>query len=315
MTAVAQSPVRAIDAQGIIEAADIEGVINQLDRDLIALAPVKTRIREIAALLVVDQLRDQAGLSSTRPTLHMCFTGNPGTGKTTVAMRMAELLHRLGYIQRNHLVAVTRDDLVGQYVGHTAPKTREVLKRAYGGVLFIDEAYYLYRPENERDYGVEAIEILLQAMENDRERLVVILAGYKDRMDDFFRLNPGMSSRVAHHIDFPDYTVGELLEIGRLMLDREAYVFSPEAEEVFRAYIERRLERPRFAHGRSVRNAIERARLRHAGRIYDRARGGAQPTVQELMRIEAQDILGSRVFADSEGDLAEPRVEELEMQS
>ncbi|MEA2147985.1 MAG: hypothetical protein QOG59_3572, partial [Solirubrobacteraceae bacterium] len=251
-----------------------------------------------AALLLVDQLRRQAGLSSTRPTLHMCFTGNPGTGKTTVAMRMAELLHRLGYIDANKLVAVTRDDLVGQYVGHTAPKTREVLKRANGGVLFIDEAYYLYRPENERDYGVEAIEILLQAMENDRDRIVVILAGYEDRMDDFFRLNPGMSSRVAHHIDFPDYTVPDLLAIARLMLASESYAFTPDAEAAFASYLELRLQRPWFAHGRSVRNAIERARLRQAGRIYDRARAGESPTVAQLTHIEAQDILKSRVFSD-----------------
>src|SRR6185312_942720 len=213
--------------------------------------------REISALLVIDRLRREVGLESRRPTLHMSFTGNPGTGKTTVAMRIAQILHRLGYIERNHVSAVTRDDLVGQYVGHTAPKTREVLKRAAGGVLFIDEAYYLYRPENERDYGVEAIEILLQAMENERERLVVILAGYKDRMDEFFALNPGMSSRVAHHIDFPDYTPDELLQIGRLMLSAEHYEFSSDAEEVFREYIVRRMRRPRFAHARSVRNGIE----------------------------------------------------------
>jgi probable Rubsico expression protein CbbX len=245
---------------------------------------------------VVDQLRRQAGLSATRPTLHMSFTGNPGTGKTTVALRMAGLLHRLGYIERNHVVAVTRDDLVGQYVGHTAPKTKEVVKRAYGGVLFIDEAYYLYRPENERDYGVEAIEILLQVMENERQRLVVILAGYKDRMDDFFRLNPGMSSRVAHHIEFPDYTVDELLGIARLMLDSESYVLTPDAEQAFREYLDRRLRRPRFAHGRSVRNAIERARLRHADRIYELVRHGEQPSVDDLVRIEAQDILKSSFF-------------------
>jgi len=290
------------DFAATFEAVDIEPVLGQLDRELVALAPVKTRIREIAALLVVDQLRRQAGLSAGRPTLHMCFTGNPGTGKTTVALRMADLLHRLGYIERNRVVAVTRDDLVGQYVGHTAPKTREVLKRAYGGVLFIDEAYYLYRPENERDYGVEAIEILLQVMENERERLVVILAGYKDRMDDFFKLNPGMSSRVAHHIDFPDYTIDELLAIARLMLDGEAYTFSPEAEQAFRDYLVRRMRQPRFAHGRSVRNAIERARLRHANRVYEDARAGRLPTVEDLVRLEAQDILKSRVFGDGDGD-------------
>jgi probable Rubsico expression protein CbbX len=288
-------------------AANIEAVLDELDRDLVALKPVKTRIREISALLVVDRLRRQAGLAAGRPSLHMCFTGNPGTGKTTVAMRMADILHRLGYIDRNHVVAVTRDDLVGQYVGHTAPKTKEVLKRAFGGVLFIDEAYYLYRPENERDYGVEAIEILLQVMENDRDRLVVILAGYKDRMDDFFRLNPGMSSRVAHHIDFPDYSAAELLRIGELMLAAENYVLSEDAEQAFREYIVRRMRRPRFAHARSVRNGIERARLRHANRVYEAVRTGAEPTVDELRRIEAQDILKSSVF-DEDRPTAPERV-------
>jgi probable Rubsico expression protein CbbX len=285
------------DISAIVRQANIEAVLDELDRDLVALRPVKTRIREISALLVIDQLRRHAGLAAARPTLHMSFTGNPGTGKTTVAMRMADILHRLGYVERNHVVAVTRDDLVGQYVGHTAPKTKDVLKRAYGGVLFIDEAYYLYRPENERDYGVEAIEILLQVMENDRDRLVVILAGYQDRMDEFFRLNPGMSSRVAHHIDFPDYTPEELLRIGRLMLSAEHYAFSPEAEEVFRQYIVRRMRQPRFAHARSVRNGIERARLRHANRVYESVRTGTtEPTLEMLTQIEAQDIRRSSVF-------------------
>ncbi len=286
--------------------ANIEGVLDELDRELVALRPVKSRIREISALLVIDQLRRQVGLAAGRPSLHMCFTGNPGTGKTTVAMRMADLLHRLGYIERNRVVAVTRDDLVGQYVGHTAPKTKEVLKRAFGGVLFIDEAYYLYRPENERDYGVEAIEILLQVMENERDRLVVILAGYQDRMDEFFRLNPGMSSRVAHHIDFPDYTAAELLSIGQLMLAAENYVFSEDAEQAFGEYIARRRRRPRFAHARSVRNGIERARLRHANRVYEAVRTGAAPTVEMLTRIEAQDILRSSVF-DEDGQTAPER--------
>ena len=296
MIALAEATPQAPDIDAILRDGQIEHVLDELDRELVALAPVKTRIREISALLIVDRLRRQAGLSAGRPTLHMSFTGNPGTGKTTVAMRMADILHRLGYIERNHVVAVTRDDLVGQYVGHTAPKTKEVLKRAYGGVLFIDEAYYLYRPENDRDYGVEAVEILLQVMENERDRLVVILAGYKDRMDEFFRLNPGMSSRVAHHIDFPDYTIEELLAIARLMLTTEAYEFSPEATEAFGEYLEHRVRRPRFAHARSVRNAIERARLRHANRIYEAARAGEQPTLEELVRIEAQDIRASSLF-------------------
>jgi probable Rubsico expression protein CbbX len=289
MTAL-QAVAAADDAVAEID-IDIEPVLAQLDRDLVALVPVKSRLREIAALLVVDEMRRRAGLTAARPTLHMCFTGNPGTGKTTVAMRTAEILYRLGYIKRNHVVAVTRDDLVGQYVGHTAPKTKEVLKRAYGGVLFIDEAYYLYRPENERDYGVEAIEILLQVMENERERLVVILAGYRDRMDEFFTLNPGMASRIAHHIDFPDYGTDELLAIGRLMLSEASYELAPGAESALRAQLAGAAARPRFAHARSVRNAVERARLRHANRIYDAVRAGAATTPLALMQIEAQDIV------------------------
>jgi len=298
MSVVDEVQPKREDIAALVREANIEAVLDELDRDLVALRPVKTRIREISALLVIDQLRRQAGLAAGRPSLHMCFTGNPGTGKTTVAMRMADILHRLGYIERNHVVAVTRDDLVGQYVGHTAPKTKEVLKRAFGGVLFIDEAYYLYRPENDRDYGVEAIEILLQVMENERDRLVVILAGYKDRMDEFFRLNPGMSSRVAHHIDFPDYTAEELLRIGKLMLSSENYAFTEDAEQAFHEYVVRRMRRPRFAHARSVRNGIERARLRHANRVYEAVRTGVEPTIEMLTQIDAQDILKSSVFED-----------------
>src|SRR5690554_6416395 len=227
----------AIDLEAEFHASNNQEVLDKLDRELVGLKPVKTRIREIAALLLVDRVRDRLGLSSETPTLHMSFTGNPGTGKTTVALRMAEILHRLGYVREGHLVAVTRDDLVGQYIGHTAPKTKEVIKKAMGGVLFIDEAYYLYRPENERDYGQEAIEILLQEMENSREDLVVILAGYKDRMGRFFRSNPGMSSRIAHHIDFPDYSSEELFAIAQLMLGQMQYTLSDEAAETLREYI------------------------------------------------------------------------------
>jgi probable Rubsico expression protein CbbX len=281
-------------------AGDIEGVLAQLDADLVALEPVKRRIREIAALLVIDRLRREHDLTSTRPSLHMSFTGNPGTGKTTVALRMAEILHRLGYIEKPKVVSVTRDDLVGQYVGHTAPKTREVLKRARGGVLFIDEAYYLYRPENERDYGQEAIEILLQVMEAERDALVVVLAGYRDRMETFFASNPGMGSRVAHHIHFPDFDVDELIAIGDLMLDQQGYELTPDAREAFGAYVERRVRRPRFAHGRSIRNAIERARMRQASRLYDRREALER---RDLVTIEAADILASSVFADEDGDL------------
>ena len=270
-------------------------VIDELDRDLVGLAPVKARVRDIAALLVVDRLRLNLGLEAQTPSLHMSFTGNPGTGKTTVALRMATILHRLGYVRKGHLVAVTRDDLVGQYIGHTAPKTREVLKKAMGGVLFIDEAYYLYRPENERDYGQEAIEILLQVMENQRDDLVVILAGYRDRMDTFFESNPGMRSRIAHHVDFPDYEHGALLDIATRMLCQSHYQFGPGAREAFAEYLTHRLAQPQFANARSVRNALDRARLRQASRLYsdpDRVL-----TRDDLTTIEVADIRASRVFA------------------
>jgi len=269
-------------------------VMDELDRDLVGLAPVKARIREIAALLVIDKLRLNLGLSATSPTLHMSFVGNPGTGKTTVALRMATILHRLGYVRKGHLVAVTRDDLVGQYIGHTAPKTKEVLKKAMGGVLFIDEAYYLYRPENERDYGQEAIEILLQVMENQRDDLVVILAGYKDRMETFFQSNPGFRSRIAHHVDFPDYEAGDLLNIAERMLGEQHYHFGPGAREAFVEYLDRRLRQPQFANARSVRNALERARLRQASRLFSEP--DRELTSDDLTTISESDIRASRVF-------------------
>ena len=273
----------------------IAEVLAQLDRELVGLAPVKSRIRDIAALLLVDKLRAQKGLSGGTPSLHMSFTGNPGTGKTTVALRMAEILHKLGYSRKGHLVAVTRDDLVGQYIGHTAPKTKEILKKAMGGVLFIDEAYYLYRPENERDYGQEAIEILLQVMENNRDDLVVILAGYKDRMDTFFQSNPGMSSRIAHHIDFPDYSATELMEIAQLMLAQMQYKFDEGARRAFEEYLALRITQPHFANARSVRNALDRIRLRHASRLLGQSEAKADEAA--LTTITEADIRASRVFA------------------
>jgi probable Rubsico expression protein CbbX len=280
-----------------LQESGITELLAQLDRELVGLAPVKQRIRDIAALLLVDKMRAQHGLVSGAPSLHMCFSGNPGTGKTTVALRMAAILHRLGYVRKGHLVAVTRDDLVGQYIGHTAPKTREVLKKAMGGVLFIDEAYYLYRPENERDYGQEAIEILLQVMENQRDDLVVILAGYRNRMDTFFESNPGMSSRIAHHIDFPDYGVDELAQIADLMLAAMHYRFDDDAARVFIDYLERRLAQPHFANARSVRNALDRARLRHASRLLQDP--AALDDEAWLATIRAPDLLASRVFANA----------------
>ncbi|RWA67771.1 CbbX protein [Mesorhizobium sp.] len=300
-TEVPQNAVpAAIDLRGEFETSGVKDVLAELDRELIGLAPVKRRIRETAALLLVERARRRMGLAHETPTLHMSFTGNPGTGKTTVALRMADLLHRLGYVRKGHLVSVTRDDLVGQYIGHTAPKTKEILKKAMGGVLFIDEAYYLYRPENERDYGQEAIEILLQVMENQRDDLVVILAGYAQRMDRFFESNPGFRSRIAHHIDFPDYSDDELLRIAEQMLDQQNYLFDTKAITAMADYIARRRAQPHFANARSIRNALDRARLRQANRLFESAKGPLD--AKALSTISAEDITASRVFARKPGE-------------
>ncbi len=293
-TTLSRAEPQKLDLDALYRESHVREALEALDRELVGLVPVKTRVREIAALLLVEKLRRSVGLEAGAPSLHMCFTGNPGTGKTTVAMKMASILHGLGYVRKGHLVAVTRDDLVGQYIGHTAPKTKEVLKRAMGGVLFIDEAYYLYRPENERDYGQEAIEILLQVMENQREDLVVILAGYKDRMERFFSSNPGMASRIAHHIEFPDYSADELQAIARLMLDKLQYRLSDDAARALADYIALRRAQPHFANARSIRNALDRARLRQAKRLFESR--GATLTREALMTIEADDIRASRVF-------------------
>ncbi len=289
----ADGAARTIDLRRAFEESGVGEILAELDRELIGLTPVKRRIRETALLLLVARARKELGLTQETPTLHMSFTGNPGTGKTTVALRMANLLHRLGYIRKGHLVTVTRDDLVGQYIGHTAPKTREVLKRAMGGVLFIDEAYYLFRPENERDYGQEAIEILLQVMENHREDLVVIVAGYADRMETFFSSNPGFRSRIAHHIDFPDYGDAELVAIAELMLAGQSYGLSPAARDALLRYVPKRREQPHFANARSIRNALDRARMRQANRLFE---SPAPVSAADLSTIEAEDILASRVF-------------------
>ena len=284
----------SINLQEEYAKTEISKILNLLDEELVGLAPVKTRIREIAALLLIDKLRRNLGITSGNPGLHMSFTGSPGTGKTTVGLKMADILYQLGYIKKGHLLTVTRDDLVGQYIGHTAPKTKEVLKKAMGGVLFIDEAYYLYKPDNERDYGSEAIEILLQVMENQRDELVVILAGYKEPMDKFYESNQGLSSRIANHIDFPDYTVDELLKIAKIMLDEQQYQLTPQAEIALAQYIQKRKEKPLFANARSVKNALDRARMRQANRIFESR--GQVLTKKELVNLEAQDILQSSIF-------------------
>jgi probable Rubsico expression protein CbbX len=284
-----------IDLQQEYADVGIGVVLEELDRELVGLKPVKTRIREIAALLLIERLRKRLTLTVEAPTLHMSFTGNPGTGKTTVALKVASILHKLGFVRRGQVISVTRDDLVGQYIGHTAPKTKEILKKAMGGVLFIDEAYYLHRPENERDYGQEAIEILLQVMETQREDLVVILAGYGDRMDTFFASNPGFRSRIAHHIDFPDYSDDELLAIADIMLRRMNYKFTPAAREAFIRYISLRRTQPLFSNARSIRNALDRMRLRQANRLM--ADLSRTIGVEDIMSLDASDVLASRVFS------------------
>jgi len=283
-----------LDEEG--RALQISALLERLDAEFVGLAPVKDRVREVAALLLIDRLRARYALSSSRPSLHMCFTGSPGTGKTTMALRMGELLRELGYLRQGQLVTATRDDLVGQYVGHTAPKTKDVLRRAMGGVLLIDEAYYLYRPENERDYGQEAIEILLQFMEAHRDDLVVILAGYQDKMEVFFRSNPGMASRIGHHIDFPDFSLGDLMQIAERLVEQEHYRLSPPASDALRQYIGLRMRQPRFSNARSIRNAIDRLRLRQAGRL---VAAGGRVSRADLIEITAADVRGSRVFNDT----------------
>ena len=285
-----------VNLQEAYAETEIAKILNLLDEELVGLVPVKSRIREIAALLLIDKLRRNLGITAANPGLHMSFTGSPGTGKTTVGLKMADILYQLGYIKKGHLLTVTRDDLVGQYIGHTAPKTKEVLKKAMGGVLFIDEAYYLYKPDNERDYGSEAIEILLQVMENQRDDLVVILAGYKEPMDKFYESNPGLSSRIANHIDFPDYSTEELLKISKLMLEDQQYQLTPDAEIALQRYIDKRKEKPLFANARSVKNALDRARMRQANRIFDSR--DQVLTKKELVNLEAEDILQSTVFND-----------------
>ena len=286
--------VEKIDLNNELISSGVAEVLDQLDKELIGLEPVKTRIRETASLLLVERARKSMGLATEAPTLHMSFSGNPGTGKTTVALKMADLLHKLGYVRKGHLVSVTRDDLVGQYIGHTAPKTKEILKKAMGGVLFIDEAYYLYRPENERDYGQEAIEILLQVMENNRDDLVVILAGYTGKMAKFFESNPGFRSRIAHHIEFPDYSTDELVSIAETMLDSQNYYMTKESTVALKEYVKLRREQPHFANARSIRNALDRARLRHANRVFKAQKG--EVGADTLSKIEEEDIRASRVF-------------------
>jgi len=274
-----------------------EGVNDQLeklDHDLVGLKAVKKRVKEIAALLVLDKMRRKLGFETGVPSLHMSFTGAPGTGKTTVAVRMGQILAKMGYARSGHVVIATRDDLVGQYVGHTAPKTKEMIKKAFGGVLLVDEAYYLYNAANDRDYGQESIEILLNVMENNKDDLVVAVAGYKDRMDKFFSYIPGMSSRIGNHIDFPNYSSNELVDIATVMARDLEYEINDEAYTVFQKYIDERMKLPYFSNARTVRNAMDRARMNSAIRTFERfainGENGGECTVDDLKRIGPEDF-------------------------
>ena len=268
-------------------------ILEQLDHDLVGLIPVKKRVREIAALLVLDKMRRKLGFDTSVPSLHMCFTGAPGTGKTTVAVRMGQILARMGYCRQGHVVVATRDDLVGQYVGHTAPKTKEMVKKAMGGILLVDEAYYLYNAANDRDYGQESIEILLNVMENNKEDLIVVLAGYKDRMDTFFSFIPGMSSRIGNHVDFPNYEINELTDIAAVMGRDLEYDLDQPALDMFQKYITRRMELPFFSNARTVRNAMDRARMNSAIRIFNSKMDPSSNGLvnkEELMKITDADF-------------------------
>ena len=271
----------------------VQDILSKLDYDLIGLMPVKARVREIASLLVVDKMRLKLGLETSVPSLHMGFTGAPGTGKTTVALRMGQILQRMGYCRSGHVVVATRDDLVGQYVGHTAPKTKEMVKKAMGGILLVDEAYYLYNAANDRDYGQESIEILLNVMENNKEDIIVVLAGYKDRMDAFYSFIPGMNSRIGNHIEFPNYEVEELVEIGKVMCRDLEYNLSDGAYGALKAFMGARMTMPFFANARTVRNAIDLARMSAAIRIFnEKMSPGSDGMVseQELMTITGADF-------------------------
>merc|ERR1719310_1317476 len=271
----------------------VKDILEKLDYDLIGLKPVKSRVREIASLLVVDKMRLKLGLETSVPSLHMGFTGAPGTGKTTVALRMGQILQRMGYCRQGHVVVATRDDLVGQYVGHTAPKTKEMVKKAMGGILLVDEAYYLYNAANDRDYGQESIEILLNVMENNKEDLIVVLAGYKDKMDRFYSYIPGMASRIGNHIEFPNYEADELVEIGKVMCRELEYHLGPDAEPALREYMAKRMTMPFFANARTIRNAIDLARMRAAIRVFNEKTSPGSDgmvTEEELATINGCDF-------------------------
>lgn len=281
-------------------ASGLESILAELDA-LVGLEPVKEVAREIVAYVQIQQKRAQEQLVTASLVSHMIFKGNPGTGKTTVARIISRLFHQMQILSKGHLIEVERADLVGEYIGHTAQKTREQVKKALGGVLFIDEAYSLARG-GEKDFGREAIDVLVRAMENHREQFVLILAGYKEEMEWFIRTNPGLRSRFPIQIDFADYNLAELMAIGQKMLAERDYLLSPEAEEELERILRRSIlitETAAMGNARLVRNLIEEAMRRQALRLVKRAR----PTRQELMLLEKDDFqVAARVAGENEVD-------------
>lgn len=281
----------AIDIRDCYNQTGIEKVLGTLDAELVGLENVKGRVREISSVLLFDRIREIQELPTLNSSLHMAFTGRPGTGKTSVAAKIALVLRNLGYLTIGHITNVTREDLVGQYVGHTAPKTREQLQKARGGILFIDEAHHLYKPDNERDYGAEAIELLLQVMENQRDDLIFIFAGGKDKIDSFFNSNPGISSRIGNHVDFLDYEVDELVQISQFLLHNEnRYQFTSEAIEILKYYIAQLVKFPAFANVRTIKIFLNQLLSYQSIRVEKTLTEKGELRYDSLIKIEKNDF-------------------------
>jgi probable Rubsico expression protein CbbX len=281
-----------IDIKDCYIQTGIEDILSTMDKELVGLKNVKNRVKEISSVLLFDRIREIKELSSLNSSLHMAFTGRPGTGKTSVAAKIALVLRSLGYLTKGHITNVTREDLVGQYVGHTAPKTREQLQQAQGGILFIDEAHHLYKPDNERDYGSEAIELLLQVMENQRDDLILIFAGGKANIDKFFNSNPGISSRIGNHVDFKDYDVADLTDITKFLLHNDnRFKFTDEALEILVFYIGQLISFPAFANARTVKVFLNQLLAYQAVRVENLLLKNGNLNYDDFVTITKDDFI------------------------
>jgi probable Rubsico expression protein CbbX len=281
----------SIDIKDCYNQTGIEEILQTLDEELIGLKNVKNRVREICSVLLFDRIREIQELSRLNSSLHMSFTGRPGTGKTSVAAKIALVLRNLGYLSKGHITNVTREDLVGQYVGHTAPKTKEQLQKAQGGILFIDEAHHLYKPDNERDYGAEAIELLLQVMENQRDDLIMIFGGKKEKLEIFFNSNPGISSRIGNHIDFPDYNLNDLKDITKFLLhNQNRYKFTDETLTLLGFYIDQLIAFPAFANVRTIKVFLNQLFAYQAVRVENELLKNGKIQYDSLITIKKEDF-------------------------